>query len=226
MMLCLKRKPSQDNLMLREICPVPAPYILTTTCPKESIHWVSQPDWEDPLQEMVSTPVTGPTEWVSSVTYAWKSYFTSYLTTFNTHKGRYWFFHMSPGLKMSQDVFQMHMDQLTDYLPDIIAIHADICIYGQTPEEHNRHHIQPMQAAMRNDIMFNSSKCRIRQPQLSFFGAAFTSQGMKPNPAKVKALQALPTPDNHTRLQPFPGLISYLHPFIPSSADKTTFPHM
>ena len=60
---------------------------------------------------------------------------SSYLTTFNMHCGRYRFLHMSFSLKMSQDVLQMWMDQATDCLPSIIAIHDDICIYGHTPEE-------------------------------------------------------------------------------------------
>ena len=50
---------------------------------------------------------------------------SSYLTTFNTHCGRYRFLLMPFGLKMSQDVFQMQMDQATDRLPGIIAIHDD-----------------------------------------------------------------------------------------------------
>ena len=58
----------------------------------------------------------------------------SYLTTFNTHKGCYWYLHMPFGLKMSQDVFQMHMDQIINRLPCIIAIHNDICVFGKTRE--------------------------------------------------------------------------------------------
>ena len=57
---------------------------------------------------------------------------SSYLTTFNTHNGRYRFLCMPFGLKMSQDMFQMRMDQTTDRLPGVIAIHDDICIYGKT----------------------------------------------------------------------------------------------
>ena len=48
---------------------------------------------------------------------------SSHLTTFNTHKGRYRFLRMPFGLKMAQDVFQMRMDQITERLPGIIAIH-------------------------------------------------------------------------------------------------------
>ena len=63
---------------------------------------------------------------------------SSFLTTFNTHKGYYQFLCMPFGLKMSQDVFQMWMDQITNRLPGIIAIHDDICVYGKDTTEHNK----------------------------------------------------------------------------------------
>ena len=50
---------------------------------------------------------------------------SSYLTTFNTHKGHYQYLHWPFGLKMSQDVFQMCMDQITNRLPRINTIHDD-----------------------------------------------------------------------------------------------------
>ena len=61
---------------------------------------------------------------------------STYLTTFNTHHGRYRFLHMPFGLK-TKDVFQMQMDQATDCLQDIIVSHDDIGIYGHTPKEYD-----------------------------------------------------------------------------------------
>ena len=148
---------------------------------------------------------------------------SSYLTTLNTHKGHYWYLCMPFGLKMSQDVFQMHMDQITNRLPGIIAIHNDICVYSKTREEHDTNLLQFMKTASKNGLVFNSHKCIIRQPQITFYGAIFTSKGMKPDPTKIQALQDLPTPDNHKQLQSFLGLINYLQPFLPNLASKTTF---
>ena len=148
---------------------------------------------------------------------------SSYLTTFNMHKGCYWYLCMPFGLKMSQDVFQMRMDQITDRLPGIIAIHDDICVYGKTREEHNTNLLELMKTSSKNGLVFNSHKCSIRQPQITFYGAIFTSKGMKPDPTKIQALQDLPTPDNHKQLQSFLGLINYLQPFLPDLASKTLF---
>ena len=148
---------------------------------------------------------------------------TSYLTTFNTQHGRYRFLLMPFGLKMSQDVFQMQIDQAADHLPGIIAIHDDKCIFCHTPEEHDEHLLCLMQSAKTHGIVFNSTKCHIRHPQIAFYGAVFTGQGMQMDPAKIKALQDLPAQDLQTKLQSFWGLINYLQPFIPGRSNKTMF---
>ena len=149
---------------------------------------------------------------------------SSYLTTFNTHKGRYRCLRM-PFFKKSQDVFQMRMDNITDRLPDVIFIHDDICIFGKTQQEYNEDLLQLMKTAANNGLVFNSSKCYISQPQISFYGAIFSVQGIKHDPNKVQALQDIPTPQNQNELQPFLGLINYLQPFPPHLVHKTTFLH-
>ena len=54
-----------------------------------------------------------------------------YLTTFNTHMECYQYLHMSFGLKMSQDIFQMCMDKITNRVPGIIATHDDVYLGKQ-----------------------------------------------------------------------------------------------
>ena len=130
---------------------------------------------------------------------------------------------MSFELRMSQDVFKMNMDQIADRLPGIIAIHDDICVFGKTREEHDTHVLQLVKIAWKNGLISNSHKCSIRQPQITFYGAIFTAQGMEPDPAKIQALQDLLTPENHKQLQSFLGLINYLQSFLPNLASKTTF---
>ena len=147
--------------------------------------------------------------------------------TFNNYKGRNWFLHMPFSLKMSQDIFQM---QITECLLGIIAIHDDFCIYSHTPEGHDRQPIHLMQTTTKNGMIFNSSKCRIWLPQISFYNTVFTPKGMKPNPTKVQVFQDLPTPYNQTKLQSFLGLINYLHPFFPGldnkpPSSKNSLPH-
>ena len=51
----------------------------------------------------------------------------------------------------------------------------------------------------------------------------FHSARHETDPAKVQALQDLPTPHNPKQLQSFLGLINYLQSFLPGLASKTTF---
>ena len=74
---------------------------------------------------------------------------SSYLTTFNMHKGRYRFLRMPFGLKMSQDVFQMRMDNITERLAGIISIHDDICIFGKIQQEHHENLLQFMKTVQK-----------------------------------------------------------------------------
>ena len=124
---------------------------------------------------------------------------------------------------MSQDVFQMWMDQITDRLPGITAIHDDICIYRKTQGQHSKHLLQLMKTAARKGLIFNSNKCHISQPQFTFYRTIFLAQGMRPDPIKIQAFQDLPTPQNQKELQSFLGLVNYLQPFLPNISTKTKF---
>ena len=102
---------------------------------------------------------------------------SSHITTFNTHKGRYRFLRMSFGLKMAQDIFQMRMDQITERLPGAIAIHDDICVFGKTQEQHIKHLLQLLKTALARGLVFNSRKCQISKPKITFWVQSFLQKG-------------------------------------------------
>ena len=125
---------------------------------------------------------------------------------------------------MAQDIFQIRMDQITERLPGIIAIHNDICVFGKTQEQHTKKHLlQLLKIALAKGLVFNSRKCQISKPQITFFGTIFLVKGMKPDPIKIQALQDLLTPQTQKQLQSFLELVNYLQPFLPDIAAKTTF---
>ena len=99
------------------------------------------------------------------------------------------------------------MDQATDHLQGIVTIHDDICAYGHTHGDHDQYLFQLMKTAKQHGIVFNSSKCQIRQPQIAFYGAVFTAQGMWPDPLKIQASKDLSTPNFLVKLQSFLCLI-------------------
>ena len=103
---------------------------------------------------------------------------SSLFKTVNTHKGRFRFLQIAFGLKLSQNVFQLHMDYIIDGLLGVTAIHNDICVCHKTPHQHDTHLIQPMQNASRVNLVFNDKNAPSTRPILA--SALFMKNGMKP----------------------------------------------
>ena len=80
-----------------------------------------------------------------------------------------------------------------------------------------------MQTAALHDNVFNSSKCQIRQPQITFCGAVFTAKGMWADPLRIQTLQDLQPPESTTKLQSFLVFINCLQLFIPVLDNKMMF---
>ena len=83
----------------------------------------------------------------------------SLLTTFNTHLGRYRFLCVPFGLKMSQDIFQMQMDDIVAQCLGVLAIHDAIFIYGKDNKDHDANITNLFNVAQKEGLVFNSMKC-------------------------------------------------------------------
>ena len=59
---------------------------------------------------------------------------------------------------MAQDVFQMRIDQITERLPGIIAIHDDICVFGKTQEQHDKDLLQLLKTAASKGLSLQQQK--------------------------------------------------------------------
>ena len=148
---------------------------------------------------------------------------SSYLTTFNTHMGRFRFTRVPFGLTMSPDIFQQRMDEITSGLKGIIAIHDDICVFGKTREEHDENLVALLRRATDQGLVFNSKKCSIRQDRIGFYGAYWDAQGRHPDPVKIQAIRDMPPPRSEKELQTFLGMTNFLSPHVPCMSDKSHF---
>jgi len=64
----------------------------------------------------------------------------------------------------------MRMDQITENLPGVIAIHDDITVFGKNQADHDECLHRLMHRAVEKGLVFNSKKCAIAQDQIDFFG--------------------------------------------------------
>ena len=143
------------------------------------------------------------------------------LMTFNTYLGRYRFLCVPFGLKMSQDIFQMRMDDIVAQCPSVLAIHDDVFIYGKNDRDHDANIINLFNVAQKEGLVFNSKKCAIKQESMTFFGGGFSAEGYSPDPEKIQGISEMTPPQMKQELQSFLGAVNYLQTFVPHLSSNT-----
>ena len=145
---------------------------------------------------------------------------SSYLTTFNTHRGRFRYKRMSYGLNSSQDIFHKRMDQTFERCKGAIPIADDIQVFG-TDDKHDTHLHEAMKRVRSAVIKLNFDKSMIKSKSCTFFGNVYTPQGVKPDPKKVVAIKKMEVPQTKQELQSFLCMVNYSDQYIKNMAELT-----
>jgi hypothetical protein len=138
-------------------------------------------------------------------------------TAFSTMTGHYEYLRMSFGLKSAPSTFQRLMNRVflglmrtrcVTYLDDVI-------LFGESLQEHNERLVEVLERPRQLNLKVEPDKCEFLKTEISYLGHIVTSDGVKPDPGKVKAIHEFPTPRNTTDVKSFLGLAGYYRKFIP-----------
>ncbi len=141
------------------------------------------------------------------------------LTTFNTPGfGRFCFRRLPFGLISSQDIFQRQIDTALGGLSNVKCIADDIKIHGNSEIEHDISILEACERCARTGLKLNPKKCQVKQKSVNFFGNELTTNGLRPDKAKVQAILDLPAPADKLEARALIGMVSYLQRFIPNSS--------
>ena len=147
---------------------------------------------------------------------------SSFLTTFNTLFGRYRWLRLPFGIKTATEVYQRRIHESLQGLSGIEDIVDDIlCVgegdtYESAVEDHDKNLIALLKRCREKNIKLNPKKLQLRKQEVPYIGHLLTSDGLKPNPNKVKAIVEMPTPADKQSLQRLLGMITYLSKFLPN----------
>ena len=151
---------------------------------------------------------------------------SSYLTAFNTPFGRYRWLWIPFGINPAAEIFQRRLHQTLEDFDGIACIADDIVVIGNgdTEEEARMNHDKCLLALLRRyeeiGIKKNSDKMQLRKKSIKFRGHLVTSEGLKPDPEKVEAIQMMKEPSNVTELRRYLEFIQYLARFLPNLTDQ------
>ncbi|XP_055527930.1 uncharacterized protein K02A2.6-like [Wyeomyia smithii] len=134
--------------------------------------------------------------------------------TINTHKGLYRFNRLFPGVKCAPGAFQQIMDAMLSGLPCTSPYLDDILVGGRTVEEHNQNLNCVLQRLQEYGFTVKFEKCRFFMRQVKYLGQLLDTEGVRPDPDKVKAIVNMPPPHDVPTLRSYLGAINYYGKYI------------
>jgi hypothetical protein len=99
------------------------------------------------------------------------------------------------------------------------AIVDDILVWGNDIQEHDARLKKVLDRVQEVNLKLNQKKGQIRKEEIAYVGYLLTKDGLKPDPEKIRAVQAMTKPSNTKELKTFLGFIQYLAKFLPNMAE-------
>jgi len=146
---------------------------------------------------------------------------SSYLTTFWTPFGRYRWLRMPFGISSAPEEFQRRLEQCLEGLHNVEVIADDIIIFGtgDNEQEAETSHDCALRALLQRcrdrGLRLNKKKLRFKTKSVAYMGHILSSEGLSPDPQKVKAVQQMPRPTDVQGIQRLIGVVTYLAKFVP-----------
>ena len=139
---------------------------------------------------------------------------------FTVPRGHFQFRVMPFGLSNAPAAFQRVMDRiLMKFKWKFCLVYLDdIIIFSRTWEEHIEHCREVFTELERYQLTLQIDKCKFGQMEVHFLGHVVTNGTIKPDPDKIRAIEAFAVPRNVTDVQRFLGLANFYRKFIPDFA--------
>jgi hypothetical protein len=137
-------------------------------------------------------------------------------TTFKTNEGLYEWLVMPFGLTNALSTFMRLMNEiLKDFIGKFVVVYLDdILIFSMTKEEHLRHLTLVMRRLQQEKLLVNLKKSSFMKKELIYFGFVISSNELKMDLEKVKAIKEWSSPKSMFEVRSFHGLESFYRKFI------------
>lgn len=142
-------------------------------------------------------------------------------TAFSTERGHYEFLRMPFGLKNAPSTFQRLMDHILRGIDNVFTYLDDVIIASTSLQEHIEKVKQVFDRFKIHNLKVQLAKSEFLKKQVTFLGHELTSDGLKPNTNKIKAVLDFPMPVTHKDVKAFLGLVGYYRKFIRDFAKLT-----
>lgn len=145
---------------------------------------------------------------------------SSKLCTFNSPFGRYRFLRLPFGIASAPEVYHKTIHMIYEHLEGVDTSMDDIIIWGSSKAEHDKRLKSVLEATRKANLKLNKEKCQLGVKELTFVGDILSSEGIRPDPRKISAIENMPRPQCKKDVQRFNGMINYMGKFIPNLSER------
>ena len=137
-------------------------------------------------------------------------------TAFPSRLGLLQYTAMPFGLTNAPATFQRLMERVLAHMnrKDCLVYIDDVLIWSKSFEEHLRKLEQVFQAFEKAGLRIKPRKCHICCKSVLYFGHLLSSDGIRVDPARVKAIREMPAPSKAKSIESFLGLVNYYRRFV------------
>ena len=123
------------------------------------------------------------------------------------------------GIRSAPEIFQRRMHV------EVVAGNFVVVGYGETQEQAMRDHDKTLMGFLQlyqdRGFKLNIEKLTLKQTEVSFIVHVATSDGLRVDPDKVKAIRDMPAPADKAGVQRLLGMVQSLSKFLPNLSDMT-----
>ena len=141
-------------------------------------------------------------------------------SAFTTYCGLFEFVRMPFSLCNAPATFQRLMQRVLAGLEwrTCFVYLDDILVASRSFEEHLQHLREVFTRLRDAGLRLKPRKCSLLRDEVPFLGHIISTDGVRPDPAKIEKVQRYPAPTDATQVRQFLGLASYYRRFMPAFA--------
>jgi hypothetical protein len=139
-----------------------------------------------------------------------------WLTAFNTRYGQFEYLVMPFGLCNAPATFQNYINEaVRNYLDHFCTAYIDdILVYSENEEEHTEHVLKVLRRLRERKLQLDIDKCDFDTKEVKYLGLIITTEGIRMDPEKLKAIKEWRTPESVSDVQQFVGFCGFYRRFI------------
>ena len=143
-----------------------------------------------------------------------------YPTVFHTNDKLYHYKCFTIGIKPAQGELNLALNPLFMSIENAHLIHDDLILATKTVSEHIQTICRVMEVVSEAGLTLNPEKCSFANKEINFWGMIFSTDGMRPDPAKADVLHFITAPTNKDDLPCFLCMMQSNYDFKENFAQK------